>query len=222
MVQSTALDAKPTIKIGGSVPARILVGRLVSRRLTKLRHFLDMHRLSSRAPFSAIWPSVSHKTGEAQSFLDEADLARCARPGPCVRCSAVAQSWSELIIALRGLHTSQIAASQMTFLSMIWHTCSGHPRRQNVVKVPDWSPGWWNLLRIGITASQRTPRGADQERKEPSRGVNHYLREYDIMTQRECNRKYVDDQHWQCGISLIKMDQGISFGKRRKLVTSDC
>ena len=51
-------------------------------------------------------------------------------------------------------------------------------------------------------ASRETPRWGDQERKD--REVSeHYLREYDIITQGQRNKRYVDGQHWRCRGRLV-------------------
>jgi hypothetical protein len=57
----------------------------------------------------------------------------------------------------------------------------------------DWYLQLRGKLRDGEIKSEKTFRQVSE----------HYLREYDIMTQGQRNKKYVDDQHWRCRIHLV-------------------
>lgn len=41
----------------------------------------------------------------------------------------------------------------------------------------------------------------------------HYLREYDIITQGQCNKRYVDCQHWRCRGRLVRFFGNLSISE---------
>ena len=47
------------------------------------------------------------------------------------------------------------------------------------------------------TASRKTPHGEIKSEKTFREVSEHYLREFDIMTQGERNKQYVEGQHWR-------------------------